>query len=249
MRLAGKTAIITGAAGGIGRATAIRLAREGANVVIIDLNEADATKTAETIIEAGGSAMAAQSDVRDSARIKQIVAEVIRRFGGVDILVNNAGGPADWIGGGVIKRTLFVDATEEAWNLVLSVNLLGPMIVIRAVLDSMIEKHKGKIINIGSVAGVNGLRTMVDYSAAKGGIIAMTKALAIELGEYNINVNCISPGSIDTQKGAPQTYLKRAGQPEEVANLILFLASDESDFITGQNYIIDGGRTLSMKCG
>jgi NAD(P)-dependent dehydrogenase (short-subunit alcohol dehydrogenase family) len=248
MRLAQKTAIITGAAGGIGRETAIRFGREGANVVLIDLNEAAATRAAEAITAAGGVAMAAPSDIRDRRRIQQIVADVVQRFGGVDILVNNAGGPADWIGGGKVQRTLFVDATEEAWQLVVSVNLLGPMIVIRAVLDSMIARHRGKIINIASVAGVSGLVRMVDYSAAKGGVIAMTKALAIELGEHNINVNCVSPGSIDTLKGAPPTYLKRPGQPEDVANLIFFLASDESNFITGQNYIIDGGRTLSTKC-
>lgn len=248
MKIAGRTAIITGAAGGIGRATAIRLAEEGANVIIIDVNEAAALQTAETIVRAGGVAVVEQADVRDSARIAGIVDHVVRRFGRVDILVNNAGGPVDWISGGTLPRSLFIDSTEEAWSLVFSVNLLGPMIAIHSVLNHMIGKQKGKIVNISSVAGINGISGMVDYSAAKGGIIAMTKAMAIELGEHHINVNCVSPGSIDTLKGAPQTFLKRPGQPEEVANLVLFLTSDESDFITGQNFVIDGGRTLSMKC-
>ena len=122
------------------------------------------------------------------------------------------------------------------------------MIVTRAVLDNMVERKKGKIINIGSVAGVCGLVKMVDYSAAKGGVIAMTKALAIELGEYNINVNCVTPGSIDTCQGGPQTYLRRLGKPVDIANCVLFLASEESNFITGQNYIVDGGRVLSTTC-
>jgi NAD(P)-dependent dehydrogenase (short-subunit alcohol dehydrogenase family) len=248
MRLQNTTVIITGGAGGIGRAAALRMAREGANIVIIDRNEESAGNVTDTIHEFGGTAFAASADVRDGEQIQRIVNEALERFGAVDVLVNNAGGPVDWISNGTIERTHFADASEEAWNLVLGVNLLGPMITTRAVLGNMIQRKKGKIINIASVAGVNGIVKMVDYSAAKGGIIAMTRALAIELGEYNINVNAISPGSINTLKGAPPTYLRRPGEPEEVASLILFLASDESDFITGQNYIIDGGRTLSMKC-
>jgi NAD(P)-dependent dehydrogenase (short-subunit alcohol dehydrogenase family) len=132
--------------------------------------------------------------------------------------------------------------------MILDVNLLGPMILTHAVLGNMVEKRSGKIINIGSVAGVTGLVKMVDYSAAKGGIIAMTKALAIELGEYNINVNCVSPGSIKTCLGAPATYLKKTGYPEDIANVVCFLASEEAHFITGQNYIVDGGRVLSTTC-
>jgi len=247
MRFAGKTALVTGAAGGIGRAIATALAREGANVVVMDVREQGADEVAQAITESGGTAWAAAADIRDSARVREAVAEATDRLGAIDILVNNAGGPADWIGGGEVKRTRFADATEETWRLVLDVNLLGPMIVTQAVVGGMIARRRGKIVSIASVAGVNGLPEMVDYSAAKGGVIAMTKALAIELGEHNIQVNCVSPGSIATHGGGPPTLLRRVGQPEEVACLVLFLASEAADFITGQNYVIDGGRTLSTR--
>jgi NAD(P)-dependent dehydrogenase (short-subunit alcohol dehydrogenase family) len=248
MRFTGKTAIVTGAARGIGRGIALRLAKEGANLAIIDLRGPAAEETAGEIKKLGGTAVAKQSDVRDSARIKEIVAELIDQFGSIDILVNNAGGPASFFGIDGLDNTPFIDSKQETWELILDVNLLGPMILTHAVLGSMIEGRKGKIINIGSVAGVTGLVKMVDYSAAKGGIIAMTKALAIELGEYNINVNCVSPGSIKTCSGAPPTYLKRIGYPDDIANAVCFLASEEADFITGQNYIVDGGRVLSTTC-
>ncbi len=250
MKLKDKKAIITGAASGIGKTTALHLAQEGASVFIIDLNGPGAERTAEEIIKKGGTAVAMQSDVRDSSRIRQIVVSIIDHFGSVDILVNNAGGPASFFGIDGIENTLFVDSKESTWDLVLGVNLLGPMILTHAVLNNMIERKKGKIINIASVAGVNGLVKMVDYSAAKGGLIALTRALAIELGEYNINVNCVSPGSIETGQGSPPpiSYLRRLGKPCDVAKLVLFLASEESNFITGQNYIIDGGRVLSTAC-
>ena len=133
--------------------------------------------------------------------------------------------------------------------MVIDINLMGTLIVTRAVLDGMVERRSGKIVNVASVTGVNGLFNMADYSAAKGGVIAFTRALAVELAEYQINVNCISPGSVHTHRGlGPPTFLGRTGEPEEFANLIFFLASDESDFITGQNHVIDGGRVLSTKC-
>jgi NAD(P)-dependent dehydrogenase (short-subunit alcohol dehydrogenase family) len=246
MKAIKKTAIVTGAGSGIGRATAYRLAKEGANIVVLDINGNTAKIAADEIIRKGGNAKAVQSDIRDSTRIRQIVTEVLDQYGSIDILVNNAGGPAGFYKG--MKSARFIDSTEDVWRKIIDINLIGTMIVTRAVLDTMVSKRKGKIINIGSVAGVNGLINMVDYSAAKGGVISFTRALAIELGEYNINVNCVSPGSVDTPRGGPPTFLGRLGKPEEFASLITFLASDESDFITGQNYIIDGGRVLSTKC-
>ena len=247
MGLTNKTAVVTGAASGIGKAIAMRLAKEGAKVIIIDNNEHDATCTAQGIVDAGGQAMAYQADVRDSSQINDIVANIIENDRGIDILVNNAGIYYQ-LADGSNQRSRFVDSREATWRLVTEVNLIGTMIVTHAVLQHMVPRQKGKIVNIGSVAGVNGIANMVDYSASKGGIIAFTHALAIELGEYQINVNCVSPGSIDVNRGGPQTFLRRMGRPDEVANLVYFLSCDESDFITGKNYIIDGGRVLSMKC-
>lgn len=244
MKLAGKTAIVTGAGGGIGRATALCFGQEGALVVALDIDEAAARAASAEIEAAGGSAIPFACDVCDAAAIGNMVATVLERTGRIDIVVNNAGGSARLIG----KMTTFAASEQATWEWVLRLNLLAPMILNHAVLPHMMERKSGKLINLGSVAGVNGLARLVDYSAAKGGIIGMTRALAIELGEYGINVNCVSPGSIESRPGSPQTFLRRAGQPWEVAALLLFLASNDSDFITGQNYVIDGGRCLSTTC-
>jgi NAD(P)-dependent dehydrogenase (short-subunit alcohol dehydrogenase family) len=161
----------------------------------------------------------------------------------VDILVNNAGGGAALLG----KTSAFRDMSEEVWKWVLDLNLHGTMICTQAVLSHMIERGYGKIINFGSIAGVGGLPDWTAYAAAKGAIIAFTKSLATEVGEYGLNVNCISPGAIlaeprrDWSRG---TWLRRGGEPEEVAALASFLASDEAAYITGANHLIDGGRTL-----
>ncbi|MHB9031946.1 MAG: SDR family NAD(P)-dependent oxidoreductase [Anaerolineae bacterium] len=249
MSIEGKVAIVTGGGSGIGKATALRLAAEGARVSIIDINQALAQKTADEITQAGGTAAAYVGDICDSARIRQIAAEVSAQHGGADILVNNAGGPAAWLLNWPGHKQ-FADTAEADWRRVLEVNLAGPMVVSQAFLPRMIARGKGKIVNVASVAGVSGLAGLADYSAAKGGVIALTKVLALELAQYHINVNCISPGSVHTQRGyGPATFLGRSGEPGEFANLIYFLASDEADFITGQNYIIDGGRTLSTRCG
>jgi NAD(P)-dependent dehydrogenase (short-subunit alcohol dehydrogenase family) len=186
-------------------------------------------------------------DIRDSRRIAEIVDDIMDQFGKIDILVNNAAIYYQQPDGSN-KRTRFIDSSEETWRLVMDVNLLGTMSVTQAVLRKMVGNGSGKIINIGSVAGVNGIVNMVDYSASKGAIIAFTRALAQEVAEYKININCVSPGSIDVGRGGPQTFLGRMGSPDEVADLVSFLAGSAADFITGQNYIIDGGRTLSMKC-
>lgn len=247
MALDKKIAVVTGAAAGIGRAIALRLAREGAFVAGIDSNEKGVSDIAQEIMGLGSQACAYQADIRDSDCIRTITENIQNKYGYINILVNNAG-IYHHLEDGSKMRMKFADSNVAIWRRVLEVNLLGTMIVTHAVLPGMMHMKGGKIINIGSVAGVNGLATMVDYSASKGGMIAFTHALAIELGEYQINVNCVSPGSIDVGRGGPQTFLGRVGRPEEVANLVCFLAGDESDFITGQNFIIDGGRILSMKC-
>jgi len=244
VKLKGQTAIVTGAGNGIGKAVAMAMAREGANLVLVDLNGESASAVASEIISAGGYAIAEKADVCDSVRINEIVNRTINELEKIDIVVNNAGGSARLIG----KVTPFAESCQSTWEWVIRLNLIAPMIMNRAVVPHMIQRRRGKIVNLGSIAGVNGLPNLVDYSAAKGGVISMTRALAIELGPYGINVNCVSPGAIESRPGQPNTFLNRSGQPWEVAELILFLASGDSDFITGQNYLIDGGRSLSSKC-
>ena len=245
MRFAGQCAIITGAGGGVGRATAMRLAREGARVVLADVNLPGALEVQREIQAEGGDALAVEADVRLADSVNAMVETARAHFGPVDILVNNAGGSARLIG----KKSWFWESEESTWDWTFGVNLKGPFLCARAVICQMMERRSGKIINVASVAGVCGLEEMVDYSAAKSGIIGMTRALAMEVGRYNINVNCVSPGTVSSWSQIPPeaTYLGRGGKPEEIANLIAFLASHEADYITGANYLIDGGRTLGPK--
>lgn len=243
MDLHEKVAIVTGAARGIGRAIAVRFASDGAAVALDDINLSGVQQVADEIVATGGQAIAFGASVTKSDEVRGMVETVLSRFGKVDILVNNAGGSAALLG----KVSPFKDEPEDVWKWVIDLNLHGTMICTQAVLDHMIQRRYGKIINFGSIAGVSGLPNWTAYSAAKGGIISLTKALATELGEYGINVNCISPGAIqgrtrlDWTRG---TWLQRGGEPEEVAALAAFLASDEAGYITGGNYLIDGGRTL-----
>lgn len=245
MRIPGKVAIVTGAGGRIGQAIARRLAAEGAAVVVNDLSTERAEAVAASIQEAGGKALPWAADVSKSAEIRAMVEAAIAEFGGIDILVNNAGGSAGLLN----KLTLFEHSDEEVCDWVVNLNLKGTMVCTRAVLAPMIERGGGKIVNLGSIAGTVGIIERVDYSAAKGGIIALTAALAMEVGLHNINVNCVSPGAIvpPPTERPDDTYLGRLGRPDDVASLILFLASDEANFITGQNVIIDGGRSLGPK--
>lgn len=245
MRFDGQCAIITGAGGGVGRATAMRLAREGARVVLADVNLPSALEVQREIQAEGGDALAVEADVRLADSVNAMVETARAHFGPVDILVNNAGGSARLIG----KKSWFWESEESTWDWTFGVNLKGPFLCARAVICQMMERRSGKIINVASVAGVCGLEEMVDYSAAKSGIIGMTRALAMEVGRYNINVNCVSPGTVSSWSQIPPeaTYLGRGGKPEEIANLIAFLASHEADYITGANYLIDGGRTLGPK--
>jgi len=248
MKLQGKVALVTGAANGIGLAVARRLVAEGASVVV---NDIDAEKVELAVAEfqaAGGKALGAVADVRKMAEVERMVTDATAVLGPIYILVNNAGGAARKRGGP------FDQTTEEVWDWVLGVNLKGTMICTHVVMKQMMERKTGAIVNMGSIspftAGFNG----VEYVASKGGIIAMTRTLAKGLGPHGIRVNCVSPGAIETEGVMPDekakenfrktTHLGRNGRPEEVASLVLFLISDEAAFITGQNYIIDGGRSL-----
>ena len=249
MRLPDKVAIVTGGASGLGRGIALALAREGARVAVVDLNEAGARDTVAAIAKDGGQAAAWRADISDKARIDQVVAEIISRWGTVDILVNNAG--LDRVGP-------FVSSSEAEWDLILRGNRKGPIVCTRAVLDEMTRKGYGKIVNIASDAGRVGSTGEAVYSAAKGGIIAFTKTIARETARHRLNVNCVCPGPSDTPlfqevaAGNPKLAesLKRVipfgrlGTAEDLAPAVVFLASDESGFVTGQTLSVSGGLTM-----
>jgi NAD(P)-dependent dehydrogenase (short-subunit alcohol dehydrogenase family) len=238
MKLQQKVAIITGAGHGIGRAIALRFAKEGAGVVVNDVNIELAQVVADEIKAAGGEAIAVQADVRSTVEIASMVAAALHTFGKIDILVNNAGGAARERGAPFHKQK------EEIFDWIIDVNLKGVLFSSRAVINHMMERGSGKIINMASIAGVVGAQNGSEYAASKAGIIAFTKSLAMEVGTFGVNVNSISPGAIVTvpRLANIKTYLGRTGEADEVASLALYLCSDEASFITGQNYIIDGGR-------
>lgn len=250
MRLTERVAVVTGGARGIGRGIARALAADGARAVLLDLNEAEAREAASEIQKAGGEAMALRADVTARAQVEAAVGEVLARYGTVHILVNNAG----WD-----RPMPFIETTEEFWDRILAINLKSQIICTRAVLDAMIKQGYGKIVNIASDAGRVGSTGEAVYSAAKGGVIAFTKTLARELARHRINVNCISPGPAETPlfeeeftKGKPglAEALKKAipwgrlARPEDIARAVVFLASDEAEYITGQTLSVSGGLTM-----
>ncbi len=252
MKLEGQVAIVTGGGGAIGGAICIRLADEGALVAVTDRTLEQAEMVAKRIETRGGRAVAFVADVLDTASVKAMVSGVQERFGRIDILVNNAGGSA------ALRKALteFKDADEEIWQWVLDLNLGGTMRCTRAVLPEMVRCSRGKIVNISSIAAEVGIAQRADYSAAKAGIIGFTRALAIEVGRYGVNVNCVSPGLISRWPAGKEpeqpvasdgTYLGRQGRPSELAAMVAFLASEEASYITGVNYTVDGGRVLGPK--
>jgi NAD(P)-dependent dehydrogenase (short-subunit alcohol dehydrogenase family) len=250
MKLADKVAIVTGAARGIGREIALTLVREGGKVAICDVDVEPLNDVADEIKAAGGQAWAGKVDVTKSAEINQMVESTLQRFGRIDILVNNAGGSAR------DKASEFHEAEEEVWASTITRNLNGTLACTRAVINHMIERKSGKIVNLASVNGISGQAGFVDYSAAKAGIIGFTKALAKEVNAHGINVNAVAPGVIETRvveqipKETMEEILKtlklnRLGQPEDVANAVLYLASDEASYITGHILVICGGGFIS----
>ena len=245
MKLKDKVAIVTGAGRGIGEGVALRFAAEGAKIVCVDVNMEDAGGTVEAIKAKGGDAVAVRCDVSKAAETEAMAAAALDAFGTVDILVNNAG---------LIRDAQLKNMTEEMWDLVLNVNTKGPFLCCKAVTPVMVEKKYGKIVNLSSRAALGNFG-QANYSAAKAGVIALTRTLALEMARHNINVNCIAPGYIDTplMKGLPEkvierilagTPLGRAGKPEDIAAAALFLVSDEASFITGQTLFVCGGRSL-----
>jgi 2-hydroxycyclohexanecarboxyl-CoA dehydrogenase len=251
VRLRGKVAVVTGAASGIGRAIALALGREGARVAALDLDGDGAAAVAREIVAAGGEAHAWPVDVADAARVTVVVGEVVGRWSTVHVLVNCAG----WD-----RPMPFVETTPEFWDRILAVNLRGPIAMTRAVLPAMMAQGYGKIVSIASDAGRVGSTGEAVYSAAKGGLIAFTKTIARETARHHINVNCVCPGPSDTplfQKefAGPSPKLAeslkrvipwgRLGTPEDIAPAVVFLASDEAGYITGQTLSVSGGLTMA----
>lgn len=246
MRLGNKTAIITGGASGIGRAAALRFAREGAQVVIGEINVDGGRATAELIEKHGGRAIFTELNVSDSKQMKELISVTVETFGKLDILFNNAG-----IGNPNVKS---VDLDEEDWDQIIDINLKGVFLGIKHAVPEMMKAGGGAIINTSSLLGIKGQKYLAAYNASKAGVILLTKNAALEYGKHHIRVNAIAPGVIDTQiiegwKNDERKWpiiskanaLGRIGTPEEVANAVLFLASDEASFITGATLSVDGG--------
>lgn len=242
MNFTGKTALVTGAAVGIGRATAIKFAQNGANLVIADIDEEKLESVKKEIEKYTKNVIIFKCDVSDEKKVYAMVEEAEKVFGKIDILINNAALWRCWAS--------FTDTPTDEWRKFIDVNIMGVVYCTKAVLPKMIENGYGKIINISSVAGVYGNANMVHYSATKGALIAMTKALAKEVADKGILVNCVSPGSVSPSDNHDMNYFEkselsfmgRTGTDMENANLICFLASDEASYIAGQNIQIDGCR-------
>ena len=242
MKFQGKVAMITGASVGIGRAVALGLAEQGADLVLLDINTEKLLQVEEEVKKHGHKVLAYACDVSDEKKVNEIVSDATERLGRIDILVNNA---ALWR-----DRSSFSESSSDLWKKYIDVNVMGVYYCTRAVIGGMIENGYGRIINVASVAGVYGNARMVHYSTTKGALIAMTKALAKEVTERGVLVNCVSPGSVspsdnedmDFFKPSDLSFMGRTGTDRENANLICFLASDEASYISGQNIQIDGCR-------
>jgi 2-hydroxycyclohexanecarboxyl-CoA dehydrogenase len=244
-KLDAKIAIVTGAGQGIGKAIAAKLASEGATVVVTDLNETTAKETAD---ELDGGAVGIPTDVTSRESVDAMVQQVRDQFGRIDVLVNNAG----WD-----KAEPFVDSEPETWDRVIAINLYGVLNTSKAVFPVMAEQGFGSVVNLGSDAGRVGSSGEAVYSAAKGGVIAFTKASAREMARAQVNINCVCPGPTDTELFASMggeklrdaltkaIPFRRLGQPEDIANVVSFLASDEASFVTGQTVSVSGGLTMS----
>jgi 3-oxoacyl-[acyl-carrier protein] reductase len=246
MRLAGKVAIVTGAGGGIGQATCIKFAQEGAKVVAADISLERAQETINLVREGGGEGVAARVDVRDSESIATMVQGVVGQYGRVDVLVNNAG---------IVKDSTLKNMTEEQFDDVIEINLKGVYNCAKGVIETMLAQGSGVILNTSSVVGLYGNFGQTNYAASKFGVIGMTKTWSRELGRKGIRVNAICPGFVSTPilMKMPEKVIKsieervpmgRLARPEEVANLFCFLASDEASYINGAAIEVTGGLTL-----
>jgi NAD(P)-dependent dehydrogenase (short-subunit alcohol dehydrogenase family) len=249
LSLEGKVAMVTGAASGIGRGIAKRLAEMGAIVVLLDINEEKGSEAAAEIMAQGGKAKFVRCDVQSDADCQKATKDVIKEFGKIDILCNNAG---------IVIRKNVVDLQEREWDLALDVTLKGVYLLSHHVIPHMIQNGGGSIINTGSGWSLKGGPKAASYCAAKAGVLNLTRAMAIDFGKHNVRVNCVCPGDVDTpmlrsecaqlgedeekfMKNAANRPIPRVGTPEDVANAVLFFASDLSMWVTGAPLVVDGG--------
>lgn len=247
MDFAGKTAVVTGGSRGIGRAVCLELAKGGANVVLCYAgNESAAAETVSACETLGAKALAVKCDVADGAQVKQLMDEAVKAFGRIDILVNNAG---------ITRDGLLMMMKEEDFDAVISANLKGTFLCMKAVSRIMMKQRYGRIVNLSSVVGLRGNAGQVNYAASKAGVIGMTKSLAKELASRGVTVNAVAPGFIETDMTAAMTEAAKAatlasipqqrlGAPEDVAKAVAFLASEEAGYITGQVLAVDGGMAV-----
>jgi 3-oxoacyl-(acyl-carrier-protein) reductase len=247
MRLKNKVALITGGGSGIGEATVLKFSEEGAKVVINDVNKEDANNVAKKAKAKGSEVLVCIADVCKKSDVENMIKQIIDKFGRLDILVNNAG----------INRDSFVKKmSEEQWDKVIDINLKGTFLCAQAALVPMTEQKSGRIINTASIGALGNIG-QANYAASKAGVIGLTKTLALEGARYNINVNCVSPGATNTamtagippeiaQKVKEKIPLGRFAEPKEIAEMHLFLASDESSYITGQVIFVDGGISVGI---
>ncbi|UCH24973.1 MAG: beta-ketoacyl-ACP reductase [Trueperaceae bacterium] len=248
-QLGSRVALVTGAARGIGAATALRLAEEGAHICLCDLEEEGVQQVAAEIRKLGVEALPLRCDVTDKGEVEVMIGKIIDRFGRLDILINNAG---------VIRDNLLFKMSDEDWDAVMNVHLKGAFLCSRAAQKQMVAQQFGKIVNLSSTSAA-GRRGQANYAAAKAGIQGFTRTLALELGPFNINVNAVAPGFIDTEmtrsvaerlgydpdefkrSRAEQIALRRIGQPRDVANVVCFLCSEDSSYLSGQVLYVSGG--------
>lgn len=253
-RLSGRIAVVTGAARGIGAAEAIRLAQDGANVAVLDLSADACRETVEAVEATGAEALAVACDVSSSKQVEAAFEEVANRFGRIDILVNNAG---------LLRDNLSFKMSEEDWDMVLDVHLKGSFLCSKAVQKYMVEQEYGKIVMTSSIVAL-GNRGQANYSAAKGALQSLARTLAIELGRFNVNVNAVAPGWVETEmtkeaaeragmsmdemkdRFAKNIPLKRFGRVEDISNVVSFLVSDEASYISGETIYVSGGPSSSV---
>lgn len=244
--LKGKTAVVTGGAQGIGEAIAVKLASEGANIAVLDVNIEKANETAAKLKGMGVEAEAYKADVSSLADVEAVVEKIVDRFKAIDILVNNAG---------ITRDNLLIRMTEQEWDLVIAINLKGVFNFTKTVGKIMMKQRKGSIVNISSVIGLMGNAAQTNYSASKAGVIGITKSVAKELASRNVRVNAVCPGYIKTamtdklseevQNGIlAHIPTKTMGMPEDVANAVLFLSSELSSYVTGETVRVDGGMAM-----